>query len=63
MRSFIVKMRVTEIRELVEAKDADQAASNAERGVFVHDYAHCHAVDWEVCEVKAVARARVRRRK
>lgn len=51
MRSFIVKMRVTELREyVVEARSADEAAERADRGE-VKDYAHCHTMDWEVCDV------------
>jgi hypothetical protein len=44
MRSFIVKMRLTDIREyFVEAKNAEEAAANAESGeAFMHDFAHCH---------------------
>jgi hypothetical protein len=57
MPSFAIKMRVTELREyLIEAKDADEAALKAESGeVFKEDYAHCHTLDWDLCELNRVA--------
>jgi hypothetical protein len=58
MGSFVVKMRVTELREyVIEAKNADEAAARAESGeAFKNDYAHCHTVDWEVCVVNRATR-------
>jgi hypothetical protein len=53
MTSFTVKMRITELREYsIEANNADEAVLKAESGeVFKEDYAHCHTLDWDVCEI------------
>jgi hypothetical protein len=55
--SFAIKMWVTELREyLIEANDVEEATLRAESGqVCKDDYAHCHTLDWEVCELTVVA--------
>jgi hypothetical protein len=57
MRSFIVKMRLTDIREyFVEAKNAEEAAAKRrERGSVHARFRALPHGDWEVCEVKPVS--------
>jgi hypothetical protein len=54
MRSFIVKMRVTELWSRLEAPMRQPKGQIAAR---YKDYAHCHTMDWEVCDVAPTDKA------